>query len=258
MGKVTVDLQTIDKRKDDYSPLISIVTVVLNNAKTLEQTILSVINQSYQNKEYIIIDGGSTDGSLEIIKKYAPFLTFWCSEPDNGIYDAMNKGISKSTGDIIGIINSDDWYETGILAIIAAQYKNSPYNIVTHGLLRLFYNNEFYAIIGNSVRKIRYDMIQHPTCFIPKRLYDEFGTYDACLKYSADYELILRFIGKGVKFDFVENVIANFRIGGISSFPAADKEMFKIRYKYKLISRSELTYRILYVNMTSLIKKFLS
>jgi glycosyltransferase involved in cell wall biosynthesis len=94
-----------------YQPLVSIVTIVYNGEKHLEQTIRSVLNQTYPKIEYIIIDGGSTDRSPDIIRKYNKSLAYWVSEKDNGVSDAFNKGIAKSTGDIIGLINSDDWYE---------------------------------------------------------------------------------------------------------------------------------------------------
>ena len=90
-------------------PLITIITVSYNAVKTIEDTIVSVLGQTYNNIEYIIIDGGSTDGTLDIIKKYQDKITYWVSEPDKGIYDAMNKGIAKANGELIGIINSDDW-----------------------------------------------------------------------------------------------------------------------------------------------------
>ena len=97
---------------------ISIITVCLNSKRTIEQTIQSVIGQAHDNCEYIVIDGGSTDGTLEILKKYDGSISTIISEPDEGIYDAMNKGIALATGDIIGILNSDDWYEPGIFKLV--------------------------------------------------------------------------------------------------------------------------------------------
>ena len=97
---------------------ISIITVVLNGEKTLERTIKSVINQSYKNFEHIVIDGGSTDGTIKILKKYSKKISYWKSEKDKGIYDAMNKGIKKSKGNIIGILNSDDYYLKNALKIV--------------------------------------------------------------------------------------------------------------------------------------------
>lgn len=238
-------------------PFISIITVVYNNIKTIEQTIQSVIRQPYQNKEYIIIDGGSTDGTVDLIKKYESFLSYWVSERDNGIFDAMNKGIGQAKGELIGIINADDWYEENIFNTIAKQYRETGSDHVIHGLIRNFLDEEFYSITGNSIRRLRYDMIQHPTCFIPLKFYHTFGTYSSAFKHSADYDLILRYVNRGVKFSFVEKPIVNFRLGGNSSNPWAEKEMYKVRVKHHIISKTEGILRIILVQISSFVKKFL-
>jgi len=106
-------------------PLVSIITVVLNGRKTIEQTILSVRNQSYANIEYIIIDGGSTDGTINIIEKYSEGVDFWISESDNGLYDAMNKGIGYANGELIGLLNSDDYYESDAVSRVIEAYKSN-------------------------------------------------------------------------------------------------------------------------------------
>lgn len=238
-------------------PLFSIITVVYNGVNTIEQTIQSVINQIYEHKEYIIIDGGSTDGTIAIIKKYAAYLSFWVSERDNGIYDAMNKGISHSQGNIIGILNADDWYEPDILSKIAAHYLEYGFNHVTHGIMRIFSNEEFYSIVGNSVHRLRYDMIQHPTCFVPSIIYQTHGIYDVKYKYSADYDLILKYVNSGVKFHFLEEIITNFRLGGLSSISNAEIEMYKVRAKHHFISKMECALRIIQVVLTKLIKRII-
>mgnify|MGYP000302656355 FL=1 len=134
---------TIEKRIDIYVficmkefPLISVVTVSYNAIATIEQTILSVINQKYSAIEYIIIDGGSTDGTVDIIKKYEDKISYWVSERDNGIYDAMNKGIRHATGKIVGIINSDDWYEMDAFATVADLYLKKGDLYLYHGDIR--------------------------------------------------------------------------------------------------------------------------
>ncbi len=238
-------------------PLLSIITVVYNGVKTIEQTIQSVIQQSYQNKEYIIIDGGSIDGTVDIIKKYESHLSYWVSECDKGIYDAMNKGIGLAKGELIGIINSGDWYEENIFSTIVHYYIETGSNQVIHGILRNFLDEEFYSLVGNSIRRLRYDMIQHPTCFIPRKFYKTNGVYDTTYKYSTDYDLILRYVNSGVKFYFVEKIIANFRLGGISSTPYAEKEMYKVRVKHHIISKAEGTLRILLLQLSNFVKKFL-
>ena len=238
-------------------PLISIITVVFNGVKTIEKTIQSVINQTYENIEYIVVDGGSADGTLEVIKKYENHLDFWVSESDKGIYDAMNKGIRLAHGELIGIINADDWYENNIIKYIAECYNNIGYKAVIHGLLRNFLNEQFYSIKGNSISVLKYDMIQHPTCFIPKSIYQQYGAYDTKYIYSADYDLILRYVNSGIEFKLIERIIANFRLGGISSIPGAEKEMYKVQVKHHLISKAEYILRIILVQLVSFVKKFL-
>ena len=177
------------------NPLISIITVVFNGSKTLEQTIVSVINQKYQNIEYIVIDGGSTDGTLDIIKKYENDITYWISEPDKGIYHAMNKGIEKAKGEIIGIINSDDWYEESAVENIVAKYIKYPHKKIFHG--------DRYDIDKEGKKYIRkfnpskfkllyYGMTyNHPSMFIHKELYKE-NLYNTNLIALSDYEFVLR------------------------------------------------------------------
>ena len=104
---------------------ISVITVCFNSKETLEQTIKSVVGQEYEDKEYIVIDGGSTDGTVDILKKYAEQIAFWLSEPDEGIYDAMNKGIKHATGDVIAFLNSDDWYEPDTLTRVAGYFLSN-------------------------------------------------------------------------------------------------------------------------------------
>lgn len=242
--------------EDENLPMISIVTVVFNGVKTIEQTIQSVIRQPYQNKEYIIIDGGSTDGTVDLIKKYESHLSYWVSEPDNGVFDAMNKGIALAKGELIGIINADDWYEENIFNSIAEHYRETGSNHVIYGLLRIIQNEKFYSLVGNSIHVLRKDTIMHPTCFIPLKFYHTYGIYNSTYKYSADYDLFLRYVKNGAKFSFVEKPIANFRLGGISSTPGSEIEMFKIRVKHRLISKTEYVLRIILVQIVSLAKKF--
>ncbi len=237
-----------------HLPLISIITPVYNDVATLEQTILSVLSQPYPSKEYIIIDGGSTDGSLEIIKKYAPQLAYWVSEPDNGVYHAMNKGITQSKGELIGIINANDWYEENIFGTIAERYAETGKNTVIHGLLRILLDEEFYSMVGNSVRALKEQEIQHPTCFVPKSLYLNHGMFDLKYHFSADYDLMLRFANLGIKFSFIEKPIANFRKGGMSNSPKADCEKYRVRIKYGLVSRIEGMLRIALINLFKLLK----
>jgi len=238
-------------------PLISIITVVFNAAKTLEQTMLSVLNQSYPKKEYIVIDGGSTDGTIEIIQKYAPQLTYWVSEPDHGIFHAMNKGLARANGELIGILNADDWYDPEILMLVVNSYLETGKNKVIHGMMRNFQHEQFYNITGNSILRLRYDMIQHPTCFVPKRFYDTFGHFNLKHQYSGDYDLIMRLVKSDVEFCFLEKVLVNFRLGGNSSYWQADIDMWKVRLKHGLVSKPEGLLRLCLVPIYALLKRII-
>lgn len=203
---------------------ISIVTVCYNSSKTIEDTILSVLGQSYQNIEYIIVDGGSTDGTLAIIEKYKKHIAYFVSEPDKGLYDAINKGIKASTGDVVGIINSDD---------VLASYHTIKSVAVSFSLegCEALYGNLIYtdASLQKTIRTWKSKPYQeglflkgwmpaHPTFYAKKELFEKYGYYNTSFKISADYELMLRFIHKhGVKPYFLDRTLVKMRNGGISN-----------------------------------------
>jgi glycosyltransferase involved in cell wall biosynthesis len=217
------------------NPLISIITVVYNGASTLEQTMLSVINQTYKNIEYIIIDGCSTDGTIDIIKKYEDRLVYWVSESDKGIYDAMNKGINKATGNIIGIINSGDSYENNAIENIVAQSIKNKDIGVFHGLLRIYdENGKFECILGQHSSHLAKGMIEHPTCFVNRNIYDRYGLFDIQYKSAADYDFMLKLYFNSVKFMLLESILSNFYRGGISGSWIGFYEKLYIFKKYKL------------------------
>jgi glycosyltransferase involved in cell wall biosynthesis len=231
----------IKKTSSEGSPLVSIITVVFNGEKYLEQTILSVINQTYTNVEYIIIDGLSSDHSLNIINKYNDKIDYWISEADRGMYDALNKGIALSSGDLIGIINSDDWYEDYTIKMVVEAYKNNSRIKIFHGMHRLWESNNLLGIVGHSDLFLKYGMISHPTCFVQKDVYTNLGGFNCKFKISADYELMLRFNSKNIPFLFIEKILANFRNTGISntSKTKAGLETIEIQKMYSLISGSQ-------------------
>lgn len=224
------------------NPLISVITVVFNGDKFLEQTILSVINQTYANVEYIIIDGASTDGTYDIIKKYDDRIDYWISEADSGIYDAMNKGIALAQGELIGIINSDDWYEDYTISEIVENYRNNPKIDIFHGLHKLWDASELMGIIGHTNSFLNYGMISHPSCFIKNEIYKKQGVYDTRFKIAADYELMLRLNSKKMNFHFIEKVLANFRNCGLSNTLKKEIifETVNIKRKFSLISQSQM------------------
>ena len=196
---------------------VSIITVCLNSAKTIEQTIRSVIEQSYPNTEYIIIDGGSSDGTLDIIRKYEKHIACWVSEPDSGIYDAMNKGIAKATGDIIGIINSDDWYAENALDIVARCFGDSPEIDLAHGDLVNVYDDGFQRVNRGASKETPITWYFHPTVFVKKNIYEQFGVFDLKYRIAADAELMLRFRFSGIKITYIPQVLAYFRNEGVTA-----------------------------------------
>jgi glycosyltransferase involved in cell wall biosynthesis len=205
------------------NPKISIITIVKNGASTIERTIKSVLNQNYSNLEYIIIDGLSTDGTLEIIKKYN---INYISEADLGISDAFNKGLRLATGDLIGIINSDDYYQPNIFKIVADTFINNPESIIC-GYLKLFFENRPFKISKSEPYRLNKTMsICHPTVFVPNLIYKKYGNFSNDYKYSMDFDLMLRFYIKNVSFEVLPVIIANMQAGGIS-----DKYYKQSRYE---------------------------
>jgi len=231
----------ISKSSGFDSPLVTIITVVYNGEKHIEQTILSVTNQTYQNIEYLIIDGGSTDGTCDIIKKYENKIDYWLSEPDGGIYEAMNKGISLAKGQLIGFINSDDWYEETAVSEVVKFLKDDPAVHVLSGLHRIWDNSGILGITGHSHLFLKYGMISHPTSFVKKEIYEKYGAFNCHFRIAADYELMLRLETNKLKFSFIEKVLANFRNTGMSN--TSQKlivfETNEVRKMYSIISATQ-------------------
>jgi len=217
------------------TPLVSIITPVLNGAKHIEETILSVIGQSYTNIEYIVIDGGSTDGTLDLINKYQDKIDCWISEKDKGIADAFNKGVSRANGEWVGIINADDWYE---LDAIENLVKMSSGDIV-YGDMRLWRGCVSLVCISNHVYLNKVMSLNHPSIFVRNKVYKEFGSYNLKYKYAMDYEFLLRAMTKGVVFQNTNIVFSNFRTGGASDENeiSAINEVKKIKVDYKIKSK---------------------
>jgi glycosyltransferase involved in cell wall biosynthesis len=207
------------------NPLISIITVVYNGASTLERTIHSIIGQTYKNIEYIIIDGGSTDGTVDIIKKYENRLAFWVSEPDRGIYDAMNKGIDKATGEWMLFMGCDDILQN-ILHEIIPDFKKP--NDIYYGNVYMTCSKIIYSGRFNSF-KIAIKNICHQSVFYPKEVWSHYR-YGLTYKVYADYELNMHlFVDKRFSFQYVEIVVAKYKEGGFAS-KNTDDFMKKGRY----------------------------
>ncbi len=205
---------------------LSIITISFNSAETIEDTLQSVIGQdAFDQVEYIIIDGGSTDGTMDIVNRYKESIDIIVSEPDKGLYDAMNKGVQHATGDIVGILNSDDIYvDSSVLDKVIKLFESSRADGVyadlcyvdrqdTSKVTRKWISGEYKK---NAFKKGW--MPPHPTFFVKKLKYTQLGTYNTSLKTSADYELMLRFIHKhGIKLAYLNEVITLMRVGGQSN-----------------------------------------
>ena len=202
---------------------ITIITICYNSAATLEKTILSVASQSHKNIEYIVVDGNSSDGTLDIINKHQASISQWISEPDKGLYDAMNKGIAMATGDLIGILNSDDtFYDSNVVEAVAHFHADNTIdasvgNIVQHtakGKTVRVYSSKYW-----KPEKLRIGfMPPHPSIFFKKELFEKFGNYMLDFKIGADYELITRFFLKNkISWKYSGITTTAMLVGGLSS-----------------------------------------
>lgn len=217
---------------------ISIITVCYNSATTIEETILSVSNQTYKDIEYIIVDGHSKDATVAIIKKHQDKISKWISEPDEGLYDAMNKGLTMATGDVVGILNSDDtFYSTTVIEEIVDFYNKNDIeasigNIVQHN--ENFKIIRFYSSQNWNPQKLKIGfMPPHPSMFFKRELFDSFGKYDLGFKIGADYELITRFFLKNKitwKYSGITTtamLVGGLSSSGVSSYKLITKEIQK-------------------------------
>jgi len=218
----------LDSQKDKLSMKISLITVTYNSEKTLKDTIQSVLLQEFNDIEYIIVDGISSDNTLNIIKENlnqnSRYLKYF-SEKDNGLYDAMNKGIRMATGDIIGIINSDDFYHrTDLISNVVKVFKDEEVQAI-YGDVRFVKPNNlektvrYYSSKNFSPKRFRYGfMPAHPTFFTYRKYFEEFGYYKTDYKIAADFELLVRFLyvhrlnAKYIPLDFMK-----MRTGGTST-----------------------------------------
>ena len=205
---------------------ISIVTPVYN----AEKTILSVINQQRNSLvEYIVIDGGSKDKTLEIINLYAGKIDILISEKDQGVYDAMNKGISLATGDIIGIINSDDWYNDGTIIAVEQAFIKYPEISIVHSPVKNYVDGKHLSTFmpGNLVNLRFRFTVAHPSCFIRKEVYERLGLFDLSYSMAADYDFVLQAYTAGYKFHYVDTPLASFSLNGMTGKPTNRLKLIK-------------------------------
>ena len=204
---------------------ITIVTVVYNARETIICALESILNQSYSNIEIIVIDGGSSDGTMEILKKYRKRLSLLISEPDNGIYDAMNKGIKYATGDVIGFLHSDDsFFNKEVLACVAKQFSIPEIHGVYGDLVYISKTEHNKIIRFWKSTKYSEDKLKsgwtppHPTLYIRSSIYKMVGEFDSSLKISADYDFMLRILKHEKVFcKYIPQTLVKMRYGGVSN-----------------------------------------
>lgn len=204
---------------------ISIVTVAYNASKTIEQTIQSVLGQTYSNIEYIVIDGGSSDGTQEIIEKYSDKIAYYSSEKDGGIYFGMNKGVEKCSGEYIGLLNADDvYYDSEVIESVVKKLLESKTDAL-YGDLLYVDATDLSKVVRRWISG-KYDrrnflkgwMPPHPTFFIKKSAYEKFGTFNTQFKFAADYELMLRMLFKHkLSAVYLNQTLIKMRVGGVSN-----------------------------------------
>lgn len=203
---------------------ITLITVCFNSEKTIKDTLESVLKQTYKDYEYLIVDGKSKDNTLDIIKEYEPKFKGrlkWISEKDKGLYDAMNKGIKLSTGDVIGILNSDDIFASdNVLKTIANAFKKKKCDASYSDLVFMDEETmkipERYFISKTGNYKLGWHP-PHPTLYVKKEIYDKFGLYNQDYRIAADYDFMLRIMKNNVKMTYIPEVLIHMRSGGVST-----------------------------------------
>ena len=227
-------------------PKISIITPTFNSEKTLDGTINALLSQTFSDFEYIIIDGQSKDGTLDRIRDFIPQFeqkgvpVTIVSEADKGVYDAMNKGIALAKGDLIGITNSDDWYESDALQTMWNRYtdgRTDKGNCMLYGIERVWKDGRVFMVQRRGATFINEGVMPHSTFFVARKVYEKYGAFDLSVKILADYDFISRCVSKGVQLVEVDSVISNFCLGGISSsFFDFYTDYYKLQLKYNYIT----------------------
>lgn len=213
-------------------PRITVVTIAYNSVATIEKTISSVVSQDYANKEYIVVDGGSDDGTQSVVERYRPSIDVFISEKDKGRSDAFNKGIRHSTGDLIVMINSDDYMLPGVLSRVADMYEEST-DIFCGNLILWNESTGYKCRIKPSLEFPKMPFFCRPAhqgMFISRRLYNQLGGYDINVAYAMDLDFLMRATSAGARFKYMNFDIAVFRLGGATS-----DSIFRKRKEYLYI-----------------------
>jgi glycosyltransferase involved in cell wall biosynthesis len=233
---------------------ITIITVCYNSANTIEKTFQSVKTQTYTNIEYIVVDGGSKDTTLEVIQKYKKIVSQSVSEPDKGLYDAMNKGIKMATGDLVGILNSDDIFtEDTVLENIVKFHKNNNIDASVGNIIQ--FNEEGKTVRKYSAKNWNPEKLKigfmpaHPAIFFKRELFDKFGDYQLDFTIGADYELITRFfLRHKISWKFSNITTTSMLIGGLSSSGVSSYQLISKEIK-RALSRNDIDFSYLKVQL---------
>lgn len=217
--------------------LVSIITVSYNSEDTIRQTIEAVYGQSWHQIEYIVVDGASTDSTMDIVKEYPEKFAGkgmayrYVSEHDFGMYDAMNKGIRMASGELIGIINSDDWYEPDAVECAVQRYRQQPYDLF-YADLRIIGNKRSFIKRAKNSRWVTSRYWNHPTTFIPRTVYQHYQYRNETI--HDDWDLILRIRKAGASVCVENKVLANFRRNGVSHEKGVRKALERANIKYRI------------------------
>lgn len=225
---------------------ISIITSVYNNRDTISDAIKSVLSQTYPNIEYIVIDGASRDGTIDIIRTYEDRISTLVSEPDRGIYDGLNKGVSYATGDVIAFLHSDDLYnDPDVVARVAEAFNTTGADAVygdliytpkadTSKVLRYWKSRDFHPKLLKQGW-----MPAHPTFFARRELYERYGAFDTTFRIAADYDFMLRVLSQGIKTHYLPNVLYKMRVGGESN-KSIQNIIKKMREDYRALENNRI------------------
>jgi glycosyltransferase involved in cell wall biosynthesis len=223
-------------------PIFSIITVTKNAENTIADCVESIRRQTFGDLEHLIIDGKSTDSTIQILKKLNNEKMSYISESDAGLYDAMNKGIQMSKGQYVGILNADDKYSEDCLKLVINAFQKFPDVGIVYGGMIIDQNDKLFV----SHLDLESKMICHPTCFVSREVYEKIGSFNLKYQVAADYDFMLRAKTSGVKFIGIESEIVEFRSGGFSSKNPFKSifETYQIHLKYakKSIFRSSILF----------------
>ncbi len=244
---------------------ISIITICYNRKATIAKAIESVLLQDYPNIEYIIIDGNSTDGTKGIVNSYADKISTFISEPDKGMYDALNKGMKVATGDVIGLMHSDDeFYDATVVTKIVSAFQNNPNTDGIYGNGIYVSNDDQERIIRNriggaySLKKVKSGWLPlHPTVYLKKTCIEKFGDYNLDFKIASDTEFLLRYLYKyKIRMTYLNEYIVKMRMGGMST---SSKRAFEVLLEdYEIYKHHELSaFRVVFQKKIIALKQYI-